>query len=271
LIGPQDDKFIIVSSMDCINQTGRDCENGSTTLPYRYYVSGTDFGNDEPDLTTGSGWPSSFAKIEAANPRKKVRLANEGARVYEPTFTDTSDKDVIWMEGGYLHNATSSKRSGWMLPDDKSTTSTVKITESPNSLVPVLFRMFSIARDEEFEDGVETQFSINLNRAVQMAGQMSIEVITDLILTGKVNIEVGAEALRWIGRINDPATYESRQWLLERCLFSRFPRIRDGAALGLSSMDDPHSTKYLRFAVGREEIDELRKDLEQVLQDLEEK
>jgi len=161
-------------------------------------------------------------------------------------------------------------KTGWLLSANLAKNSTIKVKETPATLIPVFLHMFSIARDEEFEDGMETQFSKDLKQVIRTTGQAAVNALSELIPTGRVNIEVCSEALRWIGRMDDPATYESRRWLLERCLSSNFPRIRDGALLGLSAMNDPDAIQYLHFAIQHEEINELKEDFEQVLRDLEE-
>jgi hypothetical protein len=158
--------------------------------------------------------------------------------------------------------------SSWIVLPTTETSTVKNAFSNPLKISPTLVHLFLSAKEETFEDGMSSEFSKKLIQLIQMEGQAVVSVLADLILNGEVNLEVRAEALRWIGRMWDPATYESRRWLLERSLFSRFPRIRDGAALGLSSMNDPLSIQYLKIASEREEIDELRADLEQVLSDL---
>jgi len=158
--------------------------------------------------------------------------------------------------------------SSWVVLPTTETSTVKNAFSNAFKISPALVRLFLSAKEEIFEDGMSSEFSKKLVQLIQMEGQSVVSVLADLILNEEVNVEVGAETLRWIGRMWDPATYESRRWLLERSLFSRFPRIRDGAALGLSSMNDPLSIQYLKIASEREEIDELRADLERVLADL---
>ena len=133
-----------------------------------------------------------------------------------------------------------------------------------------LLRLFSTAaKNEHFEDGIETQFSKDLMQIVQKEKQPAIDILRDLIPIGKLSIEVGSEALRWIGRMDDPETHEGRRRLLEVCLISRFARIRDGALLGLCSMNDKESIDALRFAFKYEEIKELKEDMQQAILDFE--
>lgn len=64
-------------------------------------------------------------------------------------------------------------------------------------------------------------------------------------------------------------SYRFRLWLLERSLNCSQARIRDGAILGLSYLNDPHAISYLKLAIGLEKCTELREDMEQVLEQLE--
>ena len=73
-----------------------------------------------------------------------------------------------------------------------------------------------------------------------------------------------------LGRMNDSITRNRRLWILESGLFSSSARIRDAAGLGLASLDDPHAIPYVRKAIDEERCDELREDLQQILEQLQE-
>ena len=125
------------------------------------------------------------------------------------------------------------------------------------------------ARNEHFEDGMESEFSRNLMSMIQKVGSGVVEDLAVLILSDQINPEVASEALRWIGHIEHPSSYTRRLWLLETSLFRSSARIRDGALLGLSFLDDAHAVSYLERAVERERIEELKGDMKQVLEQLE--
>lgn len=124
------------------------------------------------------------------------------------------------------------------------------------------------ALETEFEDGMMSNFSRGLFDLVLNHGYLAMQQVTYLITNDILNPNVSSEALRWLGRIDDASTYNWRLWLLEKSLNSKFPQIRDGAALGLGSMCDPHSIQYLENAISREPIIELRQDLAQILEDI---
>jgi hypothetical protein len=141
--------------------------------------------------------------------------------------------------------------------------------ETLDSLYSKLEAIFWAAKGEYFEDGIESEFTRQLNYIVKKYGNEAMEAITCLIVYEKVNPEVAGEALRWLGRIEHPESYEYRRWLLERSLSLNSTRVRDGAILGLSSMDDQHAIPYLKQAIEREQCAELKVDMEQVLEQLE--
>jgi HEAT repeat protein len=129
--------------------------------------------------------------------------------------------------------------------------------------------LFEAAKDKYFEDGLESAFSNNLVALVEKHGEAAVKAITHLIASEIVNVEVASEALRWLGRMDHAPTYHTRLSLLERSLFSPSAPVRDGAALGLAAMDDPHAITYLKQAIQEEKYPTLREDLKQVLTQLE--
>ncbi|MEH1898196.1 MAG: HEAT repeat domain-containing protein [Nostoc sp.] len=128
--------------------------------------------------------------------------------------------------------------------------------------------LFITGKEEYFEDGFESNFSRGLVSCVQKYGNDAIEAITCFIVYEKISPEVASEALRWLGEINHAESYKFRLWLLERSLNCPSSRVRDGAILGLSYLNDPHAITYLEQAIEQEKIIELREDMKQVLAQL---
>jgi hypothetical protein len=141
--------------------------------------------------------------------------------------------------------------------------------QQPEALCAKMAALFAVAKDEYFEDGMESEFSRGLIRLIGEYGEKAVIELAFLILHDQVNAEIAAEALRWLGHMEDRRSYQRRLWLLERNLFTSSVRIRDGAVLGLTSLDDPHAIRYLRRAMNQEPYPELRRDMEQVLAQLE--
>lgn len=128
--------------------------------------------------------------------------------------------------------------------------------------------LFRSARESHFEDGMESEFSRYLISLVQAYGPVSKDILARLIEDRTISPEVLSEALRWLGRMEGESTYEARLWLLEKGLNSPDATVRDGAALGLASMDDPRAIPYLEAAIQAEKLTDLRHDMEEVLDQL---
>ena len=125
------------------------------------------------------------------------------------------------------------------------------------------------AREEVFTDDWESVFSIKLTRLIHRCGEGAIQAITGCIISTHTNIEVVGEIMRILGGIKHPATKNGRVTLLLVGLRSPDPRVRDAASLGISALDDSHLLADVKAAVARETIPELRKDLQQVADQLE--
>jgi hypothetical protein len=124
---------------------------------------------------------------------------------------------------------------------------------------------FRAAEDEVFEDGADSVFSEELSRLVRRYGAVSVSVVAHLLSSPRTNVEVAAQALRSLAEIKHSASHDQRLWLLETGLEHASSWVRDGAALGLASLDDPAAIRALEEAIEREEVEELRQDMEKVL------
>ena len=129
--------------------------------------------------------------------------------------------------------------------------------------------LFAAARYEVFEEGMDSHFSRCLTSMIEQYGNKAVEVSLDLSVQSGTNSEVAYETMRLFGRIDHPATYKERMNALIRGLRHSVPRVRDGAALGLASLDDPQAIYALREAIAREQCQELWEDMKQVLEQLE--
>lgn len=129
--------------------------------------------------------------------------------------------------------------------------------------------LFQAYANEDFEDGMESEFIGELISSIRIHGTKAIEAIRQIILEQNVKPLVAFEALRWLGRVAHPESYHSRLHFLESCLDHPSRLVRDGAALGLTSMKDTHAIPRLREAIAQEKVQDLRNDLEAALLRLE--
>ncbi len=150
--------------------------------------------------------------------------------------------------------------------EEKTVSGTSALQDERLKEVEAEFRMlFAEAEWEVFEDGMENTFSSSLVKLISHYSERAVEVLSRLIFDAETNPEVSAQALRWVGRVNSSQTRRSRRHLLERGLYSSLAQVRDGAVLGLASMNDPEAMSSLETAIERERISELREDMMKVL------
>ncbi len=169
---------------------------------------------------------------------------------------DTAQQDVRRFE------APTSKTSNGQEDFPESSTAAENNQNTVRQKIQDLVRS---AKGEFFEDGMETGFSRGLFSVVATHEKHAVTELGRLILGGAATSEIASEALRWLGRMPDSKTYRARRWLLERCLLCPSPQVRDGAVLGLASMNDLHSVPYLKQAAEREPLDELHHEMVQVV------
>ena len=155
--------------------------------------------------------------------------------------------------------------------ESKEAPQAITSTESRKNkyVYPQIESIFWEAKGECFEDGMESKFSRKLISFIRRYKKDAIEAITCLIVYEKVNPEVAGEALRWIGRMEHPESYEFRRWLLERSITLSSISVKEGAILGIASMDDKHAITYLQKTIETESCNELKADMKQVLEQLE--
>ena len=126
--------------------------------------------------------------------------------------------------------------------------------------------LFSLATFISLEPGMTNEFSNGLEKTIETNGDLALKVIEKLILQEDTPLAIAAEALRYIGNIESREFVEERRRMIERCLLqSPFVLVRDGAAAGLSYINDPKSIPILQRAIEQEVHSELKDDLVAVL------
>lgn len=134
------------------------------------------------------------------------------------------------------------------------------------SLIALVRHMFHPdTHPETFDDGFESFFGQQLEQFVLERGQLGVLIIAALIMRNELNEEYVSEAMRWMGWITDENSYRARYGLLVRNLNHKNARVRDSAALGLSSLGDISAIPYVEAAIENEQVPELKQDMQQVL------
>lgn len=142
------------------------------------------------------------------------------------------------------------------------------VAELRNSVV----RAFRRARFEFFEEGTDSTLATELWDILgRFAALKPVDVIAQQVLTCGLPPSLGAEALRALGRVHDRLSLEDRKWFAEQAIrFSAHPALRYGAALALATIDDAEARQVLQEATARENLVALRRNMEQMVQQLRE-
>lgn len=143
--------------------------------------------------------------------------------------------------------------------------STILALDQENLLRNKIESLFTSYSQEDFEDGMENEFVDELRAYIFRYGTKSVDVIANIIARNIAKPQIVFEALRWLGHIAHQESYQVRLFLLEKSLLNPSRWVRDGAALGLAAFRDDHSIPFLRDAITREPIHDLREDMEDVL------
>ena len=151
--------------------------------------------------------------------------------------------------------------------------SSTQISASSNLeaiLASEIKQVFRNAQDEVFADGMDSRLSHALDHAVKLHGTYAVNAIERVIRFDSPNAEIVGETLRQIGWIDDPSSQTDRLRILIKYLDSSDPRIRDAASLGIAALDDPAALPAVRKAMGRERSPMLHRNLELVVEQLQE-
>jgi hypothetical protein len=127
-----------------------------------------------------------------------------------------------------------------------------------------LRRVLALATNETFYEGVPSAFAERLRGLVLDFGA---PVIGELANTTSLGVppEIAFEALTTLAELKFASIAPEREALLERALLSPVPEIRYGAALGAAAVRDPAIVPILKKAIQREQIADLRRNLEKIL------
>lgn len=129
-------------------------------------------------------------------------------------------------------------------------------------------QMLERGASEFFEDGLESNFALDLTLSVREHGDAAIMAIAEYLSSTTAKPEVVSEALRRIADVEDSDSLASRWALLQRGLKHRSPRVRDSAILGFAALDDPRALEILKDAETQEPLPELRRLIQKVNEQL---
>jgi hypothetical protein len=124
------------------------------------------------------------------------------------------------------------------------------------------------AREERFEDGMDSNFSVGLRVFFRDYSVEFARVLERRLRQGGISPRVLVELAYTLGQIRDDATVEWRLATLVDFLKSPTPSVKDAGAVGLAYLDDKRAVPYLREAMEREAVASFREDLRAVVEQL---
>lgn len=118
---------------------------------------------------------------------------------------------------------------------------------------------------QQVEIDEDIDFDSEIYRAVTRWGIQSINRIISLIKTSQMRGLFVSKLLQSLGDIVHPYTHLHRRNALESFLFDDSARVRDGACLGLSVMNDASSLSNVMIAAQREDVPTLKQNLQSLI------
>ena len=152
-----------------------------------------------------------------------------------------------------------------------STSLSIRTSTAPDSrfISAEVDKLFTLAKFIDLEPGMANEFSEGLEEAIEKYGELALGAVESLILNEETKSSIAMEAMQYIGYTDSGKWHDERRRMLERCLRrSRSAWVRDGAGLGLASLDDPKSIPALEKAIRNETSGALKGDLILVLHQL---
>lgn len=200
--------------------------------------------------------------------RSTSRVASTALRsvlVFLPLAAHTAARGVagacVALEG--------SMRTGATALEEVAENASEGLTQSAIAAIEALERAFRDSVETVFEDGVASDFSQTIQALVRTRPDAAFPWLAQLAASGERARQV-SEVARWIGELRDQPTAADRRTFLAGALRSPSSVVRDGAVLGLSFLEDPEIVPLLSEAAKREPVPELRRDIESLVDELDE-
>ena len=155
------------------------------------------------------------------------------------------------------------------VPESASSIDDFGPIEMPTSAILALKIEFDAAKDEEFEDGMESSFSTALETVIRRYGYSAVKTIADILPLPGIGSGVITETLRQLGNIGHKPSRQPRKEILLTYLKREELKFRDAAVLGLGGLDDPTVIPKLREVFEHEPHALIRRKIQAVLAQLE--
>ena len=207
-----------------------------------------------------------------------VEPSNRTLRRYRLVRNDSTEHARLWADGAFqdrIKNTVIVFVDAVALETVKRSAGFISINKSapdfpiPRQVEEQLDRLCSAAFDEQFEVGVESWFSKELQRLCAYHPIAILQSLRVRLIHGSTSPEVLSEILQWASRQEASAMRSLVIELLSAGLDHTSSLVRDAAATALAYLDERAAISHLRKALERETVPELRVDLEDLIRSLE--
>lgn len=253
-------------------------------FPFETYGNST-----ESDITSFPGGSMRFVVPPSATVALK-RPATFVVYVGTPKFATTKDMDAERLPAHYLEPVghyvgaypTKTKLRGYLEDAFASQEYDIETfpcppwvsiglwhsTHSNMSLEREVDRLFWAASDEQFEVGMVSEFAHGLDDLLAASPIELLHVLQTRLDTPRTPIEVIAEAMHWLGELEHETFRKQVVSILLFGLNHESPVVRDAGALALGDLEGCDALIHLKQAIEKENVPELREDMEDLVESL---
>lgn len=138
----------------------------------------------------------------------------------------------------------------------------------PEYTTSMLHDILKKGRHEHFETGMYSFMGARLTMLVLLYGENPLNDMLQFVLEPSLTNSID-QMCRVLGHMTDKATHEQRRSVIEYVLLHHPDiTVKDSAALGLASLDDPASIPILERVIRETTLNGFKEDLQQVLNQL---
>ena len=215
-----------------------------------------------PDSAFGTGAEPSYRTL------RRYLLVRNDSTVHAQRWTGGAFRDrientiIVFVDAAALEKT--EKNAGFVSINKSAPDPTI-----PRQVEEQLDRLCLAAHDEEFEVGIESRFSRELQRLCAYRPTTVLQSLKVRLIHGSTNPEVLSEILQWASHQEADVIRSLVIELLSAGLDHTSSLVRDAAATALAYLDERAAISHLRKALERETVPELREDLEDLIRSLE--
>ncbi len=132
-----------------------------------------------------------------------------------------------------------------------------------------LARLYELAEEEWFEDGLQSNLGLGLDELLQHHPAETMSGLKRLLKKSSVRQPALVETLKVLGRVESPETREPRLYTLVDFLSHSSMVVRDAALVGLCLLDDERALPYLARAAEHHDDDSFfKRDLKDAMKQI---